>query len=96
MAWPCQRLAKLFKSVLNRRLNDAAFKENKKTTRQLEAFIAGVATIRKRNIWKEVGRRSYLHYATTYLHFARNYLWIPKLLTGGAGFDSLFSELIVL
>lgn len=46
MAWPCQRLAKLFKSVLNRRLNDVAFKENKKTTRQLEAFIAGVATIR--------------------------------------------------
>ena len=30
------------KSVLNRRLNDAAFKENKKATRQLEAFIAGV------------------------------------------------------
>lgn len=46
MDWSCQRLAKLFKSVLNRRLNDAAFKENKKTKRQLEAFIAGVATIR--------------------------------------------------
>ena len=45
MDWSCRRLAKLFKSVLNRGLNDAAFKEKKETKRQLEAFIAGVATI---------------------------------------------------